>query len=710
MPGSHSDPRSYVLLRPLPTPSVRGQKVQARSSSHYTSWGHRSREEVFRDNYYRRQRQLAQQGYSAPNHKPYEDLGRPLILEAKRLILHSLGQEEQCSSSRSALALPPTVQAKYKASSVWKDIGDAKREARFIFKRIIDTKPEETDAETPEESGPGTSSKSPLNKWSASSGSSVYPRQRRKDASGFTKELNHTRKLISSVKQGRGYFLILQQEEEGKKLKAQERQRLLREKSRTEPRLFRDSSEDSSGEDQVLRKPDSNTRFFLTEIGERQRKEKRSMSRPFTPLHNSLLSKQVLDVDPETLFRQLCAVHWLLESLTSDSSVSMRPVSSCWNIRDPGGCKTSLKRTSREKEVELKWEQLIAPGKNKKQSQRLLRNHLPRARKLSFLSISRYSGPSSAPTPTIGSSVSSLVPGSDDLAAGGTPTSEAPQEGGDELESTANSSLHTPGKQSKEEEEEPLSDYMQTLLQMIADNVTKELNEENDWKSHSSGSIQDTSPTQVRETTRKDDEGSPKSIKQRPKSSPGPGLSPTNLFIRSKSSLSSEMRETFYDVADEAAVYLHDKVEAMERRRQELNTQKYRSLRTITNFREDLEKMRKAYHHVKEEKDYTDTRNWFIMLLSRIPPSLKNNQKIHRILEKLEKLEEKQFIRIRPHSFLKVLHGLRSWELCSPDISVAIEFVREHVVQMPSEDYITWLQTRLASPASSRAQSAPAQR
>ncbi|KAM3937111.1 coiled-coil domain-containing protein 60 [Leptodactylus fuscus] len=557
----------------------------------------------------------------------------------------------------------------------------------------------------PEESRSETASTSPLIKKTASSGSSVNLRHRRKDTSSFNKELNHTRKLMSSVKQGRGYFQILQQEEEWKKLKAQEKQHLLKEKYRTEPQPFRDSCENSSGDDEEMSKPDNKTRFFLTEIGEQQRKEKRAMSRPFTPVHNSLFSKQVLDVDPETLYRQLCAIHWLLESLTSEPSVFMRPVSSCWSLRDPGGCKTSLKRINREKDVEMKWEQFIMPGKNKKQSQKiLLRSHL-RARKLSFLSISRYSGLSSVHTPTMGS-VSSLLPGSDDVVTGATTSSDLPQEGGDDLESTVNSSLHNAGKLSKEDEE-PLSEYMQTLLQMIAENVTKELDEENEWKTYSKS---EESPSPDRETMIKDDQGSSKSITQRPKSSPAPHLSPTNLFIKEKSNLSSEMRETFFDVADEANIYIHDKVEAMERRRQELNTQKYQSLNTITNFRQDLEKMRNAYHHVKEEKDYTDTRNWFIMLLSRIPSTLKNNQNIHKILEKLEKLEEKQFIRIRPSSFLKVLNGLRTWELCCPHISVAIEFVREHLVQMPLEDYITWLQARLTSSPSSRAQSAPPQR
>ncbi|XP_075118279.1 coiled-coil domain-containing protein 60-like [Leptodactylus fuscus] len=520
MPGSQSDPRSYVLIRPLPLPSHKGLKVQARSPSHYTCWTQRPREQVFRENYYRRQRQLSQQGYSAPNDKPYEDLGHPLVLEAKKLILHSLGQEEQ------------------------------------------DKKPEETEAgkEMPEESRSETASTSPLIKKTASSGSSVNLRHRRKDTSSFNKELNHTRKLMSSVKQGRGYFQILQQEEEWKKLKAQEKQHLLKEKYRTEPQPFRDSCENSSGDDEEMSKPDNKTRFFLTEIGEQQRKEKRAMSRPFTPVHNSLFSKQVLDVDPETLYRQLCAIHWLLESLTSEPSVFMRPVSSCWSLRDPGGCKTSLKRINREKDVEMKWEQFIMPGKNKKQSQKiLLRSHL-RARKLSFLSISRYSGLSSVHTPTMGS-VSSLLPGSDDVVTGATTSSDLPQEGGDDLESTVNSSLHNAGKLSKEDEE-PLSEYMQTLLQMIAENVTKELDEENEWKTYSKS---EESPSPDRETMIKDDQGSSKSITQRPKSSPAPHLSPTNLFIKEKSNLSSEMRETFFDVADEANIYIHDKVEAMER-------------------------------------------------------------------------------------------------------------------------------------------------
>nr|DBA23274.1 TPA: hypothetical protein GDO54_014204 [Pyxicephalus adspersus] len=514
--GHPSDPKSYVVIQPLPIPSQKGLKIQARSATHYNCWVP-CRDEIFRANYYRRQKQLSQQGYNSPNYKPYEELGQPLFLEAKKLILHSLGQDE-----------------------------------------LI-------------------------------------------------------RRLISSVKQGRRYFHMLHQEEEASKLKVQEKQCQLQERNKTEPRPYRDS-DDSSADEEEISTSVHKTGFFLTQPEEQQKKQKRSMSRPFTPMHNCLLSKQVLKADPNF----------------------------------------------------------------------------------------RFSGLSSAVTPSMGS-VSSLIPSSDEMPV----SSDGPQDGGDDIESTVNSSVHTPGKLSKEEDEEPLSDYMQTLLKMIGESVSKELDEE---ESQSKYKLKiDISSTEIKEKVATNDQIFPKSITQRPKSSPASVMSPTSLFIKRKSNMPSEMKKLFFETADEAEIYLHDKVEAMERRRQEFNTKKYRSLNTISNFRQDLEKMRKANCHIKEEKNYTDTKNWFVVLQSRIPEDMKNNQ-IKKILEKLEKLEEKNFVRIRPHSFLKVLAGLRNWELCSPDICVAIEFVREHLVQMPSEDYTTWLQTKLTSSSSHRVQSAPPQR
>ena len=42
--------------------------------------------------------------------------------------------------------------------------------------------------------------------------------------------------------------------------------------------------------------------------------------------------------------------------------------------------------------------------------------------------------------------------------------------------------------------------------------------------------------------------------------------------------------------------------------------------------------------------------------------------------------------------FLRVLEGLRDWEVCSPDISAAVEFCREKIVEMPVDEYEEWFQ------------------
>lgn len=44
------------------------------------------------------------------------------------------------------------------------------------------------------------------------------------------------------------------------------------------------------------------------------------------------------------------------------------------------------------------------------------------------------------------------------------------------------------------------------------------------------------------------------------------------------------------------------------------------------------------------------------------------------------------------YKFLDVLSKLRDWEICSPDISAAIEFCRDRIVDMCVEDYEAWFE------------------
>ena len=57
------------------------------------------------------------------------------------------------------------------------------------------------------------------------------------------------------------------------------------------------------------------------------------------------------------------------------------------------------------------------------------------------------------------------------------------------------------------------------------------------------------------------------------------------------------------------------------------------------------------------------------------------------------------------YKFLRVLEGLRDWEICSPDISAAIEFCRERIVDLSVEEYEEWFRSMF--PRIKRPQTAP---
>ncbi|KAJ1092062.1 hypothetical protein NDU88_005176 [Pleurodeles waltl] len=677
MPGNsgQKDPRSFVVIKPLPLPNQKGVKVQARSEAIYTSL-EVTREQVFRANYQRRQRQLTV-GFRSPSYKPYQELGEPLYLEAKKLILHSLGQAAEDRKDED-LDFAEDVVGGAKTNTALKDVQDK-------------TKP----LLTP----------------------SVSQNLRMKDMRSLSRGLSHTRQLVSASRQGRGYFCQLRKEKE----EMDATQAVLKRHMGTCSIGTQSSKHSSSDEDgdtdnddveeieeqqwAVRRQPH---KFFQTEVKERRRMKKETgrRSRPFTPVHNSLFSENLFGADPEPLFRQLCALHWLLEALYIEPFSAMRPVSTCWSVREPGGTKNTLKRISKEKEVEAKWDHFTSQAKAKKPISRALRSHFQRPRRFSFMSSSRYSALSSSATP-MGSS-SSLIPSSEEVVPAASVSSDIPREV-DDNESITNSSV-IQAKQAKEEDESPMSDYLQTLVEEIRQSVLKQLNEEENQKKQKL--VRTPSMSIIEEKCSIPDcmeQEKARTPKQRPKSSPAVRISPTTKFINEKSSMSSEMRKKFFEVSDEADLCLRNNMEAIERRREEFGNQKFHALDNITFFHQDMEKLRKPFHHVEEDKDYANTENWFFSLLARIPESLKKHLKIQRILGKLKKLEEKQYIKIRPNAFLKVLNGLRPWELCSPDISVAIEFVRESLVQMSPEDYATWLQSRVSTNCQ-RTQSAPPMR
>ena len=60
-------------------------------------------------------------------------------------------------------------------------------------------------------------------------------------------------------------------------------------------------------------------------------------------------------------------------------------------------------------------------------------------------------------------------------------------------------------------------------------------------------------------------------------------------------------------------------------------------------------------------------------LLSRLPEVVCREQAVSRVLEKLRGFAERQTLRVQPQLLLKVLEDLEPWELCLPELCVAIQ-------------------------------------
>ncbi|MBN3295884.1 CCD60 protein, partial [Amia calva] len=158
-------------------------------------------------------------------------------------------------------------------------------------------------------------------------------------------------------------------------------------------------------------------------------------------------------------------------------------------------------------------------------------------------------------------------------------------------------------------------------------------------------------------------------------SSPMCQPSAVSQFIASKSSLSSEMRARFSEKAEEVALSLNDTLENKAKKRWENGVRKFLSCEHWPQIQPDLHAVRtpSVKPETAETKENQDSNTWMSGLLSSIPETILEDRSIRCVLDKLVRFADGQSLRIRPNQFLKVLSGLRLWELCSPDFCVAVE-------------------------------------
>ncbi|XP_012869746.1 PREDICTED: coiled-coil domain-containing protein 60 [Dipodomys ordii] len=498
-----------------------------------------------------------------------------------------------------------------------------------------------------------------------------------KEIVSLKKDLMRSRILVQSVKIGRGYFSILKEETAMKK-RLQLLQKL-EEEERNKFQPARKYSEIQYG-DNLLGASDVEKYKKLAASG---------LLRPFTPIHSCIISPLMSESHVEPLFRQLCALHWLLEALTIDHAHhTMKPVITCWNPKDPGGSKSSIKKINKDKSMGQRWEHFITTPKTKKFKIPIMRITARKpSRRGSTLSLSRTSGGSSPQ-----SSMVSVNPGSDEL-----PSVVTPATGSKDVEDNESSSTKP--------DDEPLHIHLQKLLEMVREDAKRSMLLENEMQRKAPSILsvlkQTKSDSALKEgqtPVKSSERSSTTSMDSHSQMVQKKWKGRTNRdFIQSKSGVCSLMRAKFYSVAQEASYCLQDKMEIFMKRQEERGFQKFHSFVLVSSFQKDIAKMRHQISIVKGDADEMAD-HWYFDLLSKLPEDLKSFRPAKKILAKLQKFGENLDLRIRPHILLKVLQDLRVWELCSPDIAVAIEFVREHIIHMPQEDYITWLQSRINIP------------
>ncbi|XP_069353607.1 coiled-coil domain-containing protein 60 [Eulemur rufifrons] len=499
-----------------------------------------------------------------------------------------------------------------------------------------------------------------------------------KEITNLKKDFIRSRFLIKSVKVGRGYFTILREESAMKK-----RQQQLEKLQEEERNKFQPAKKISEihYEDTLLTTYDTEK---LKKLGAGV------ILRPFAPVHHScIVSPSLPEAHVEHLFRQLCALHWLLEALTIDHTHhTMKPLITCWNPKDPGGSKSIIKKIHKDKAMGQRWEHFITAPKSKKLKIPTMRvaSRKP-SRRGSMLSLSRTSGGSSPQ-----SSMISVNPGSDE------PQSVITQvTGSKDIEDNESSSTKP--------EEEPIHVYLLKLLELVWEDARRTIMLETGMQ-RQAPSILSVLKQNKSETAYKDMQTTHKSS-DRSSSTSGDSHTQTvqkksknrnnRDIILCKTGVCNTMRAKFYSVAQEASFCLQDKMEILKKRQEERGLQKFHSFVLVSNFRKDIAKMRRQIPVVKvDAEEIAD--HWYFDLLSKLPEDLKSFRPAKKILVKLQKFGENLDLRIRPHVLLKVLQDLRIWELCSPDIAVAIEFVREHIIHMPQEDYLSWLQNRINIP------------
>ncbi|XP_071510854.1 coiled-coil domain-containing protein 60-like [Diadema antillarum] len=729
------DDSACIQTRPLPLKSHQGLRILARSDSHYNC-ASPNREQVFLDNYARRTKQMNEQGYKSVNYKPYELLGGPLELDSKQLILSALGQLQEVSPAADEPLKPSDEDGEDKDKD-GKDKGaeedpDRPKPYKFVIRR------------------------------------------NNKNHKSLNKEVSTGRVMVKLAKLGHGVFTMIREQEETR-VNAEHNERLRKEQLRktewqpavvevsdegeTDEELEKEeslslymtqrpesrkevtfqfdtpSTQPESQEDQpssadhappptAMTMASSKSILSMASSPNKRRRSKRLVEppRPYTPCHSNInIDPESDESDKRAIFRQMCAVNWILEAMTIEPPAAMEPISKCWNIKyrsleQKTFCKTTVQKLRKDKNLDTRWNAFITgegaghlaglPSLFQK-SRANTRGFLATQNSSFSRTVRRLSASSfNRPMSVMGhSSVEPPAsPKNDDT------TSSFLEAGADKVGDLPDS-VSLLGRQ--EEHDTPkhrspsvLSDRSGTPSTKQSEAVGNKLSKQDlEEKDKQQRPREKQVSTWVASTNRK---------LHRTKSAPTRSQEFKPIFpSRKHAYLSAELRTQFADVTEDQALNLHDKLEAMEKKRLSRSESKFQAIRTNMHIGSQLMLLKDAGQDKEEllaeenkrKKKLEDESKWYQELVRNLPPDINDDLACSAILTKLQSLGKIESRKATPQKFLNVLSGLRHWELCSPDISAAIEFVREKVVGMSVEEFEAWYHAEM--PNVLRSKSAP---
>ncbi|XP_060590036.1 coiled-coil domain-containing protein 60-like isoform X8 [Ruditapes philippinarum] len=486
-----------------------------------------------------------------------------------------------------------------------------------------------------------------------------------------------------------------------------------------------------------------------------RRKKKQETPRPYTPQHTNLSanismresvadSEPDLDITRDALFRQLCVLHWILEAMSTDPPSPMTPIMSCWSLTDIGGSRAQPKKLMRDKATESGWVNFLSKDNTKvskrlSTTQRLLMNR----RRPVMHTAGRNSAQSSATGSVQGSNtgLNTLTNQMSMLGARNREDDLSPRPE-DEEDQMYNKSIF-----------KFLDEYYESLK------TEEEAKKKNELDNKSPSSTPPTTPVPEKKVKdkspkrKKKKDGNEKRLDHkvavalgeeekmtsrylranahmiRPKSSPALQDFQAGLPSSKKISLCADLHNQFAECREEKALTLHDILDHKESQRLLVCKSKFVSLQGMkrhgSSFHRAVEQMRtqswqQLRKPVNDRKKSVAKGNWYTDLLEKIPLELKQEWFYSKILQKLGNFGlpfrhrkgssfEKALVegtgKQSIYKFIKVLEGLREWEICCPDITAAVEFCRERIVEMTVDEYESWFTQRF--PKVTRPQTAP---